>query len=248
MKVRYKLCGALLLSAIGAGLIFPSATQANEIDGKGKVNFTEDLTINPPNTLPGEEDGPILTEPDQDLSPAAMKIVSVTDMDFDTHTILANDTNKTYDVLPFATTDTGGNAIKTAHFIRYQDVRSNVVNNFHTVTAKMTQQFTNATLNTTLDAATISYKKISLVTGSNSSTLPAQPLSTQTLELNDPVNFVQNQEAGKGFGVFEIMFGTNADAQGDNYEDTIVLNVPGSNVLKSGDYTAVVKWTIADAI
>lgn len=249
MKLAHKLCGAALLSVVGIALAVPSATKANEVDGKGKINFTEDLTTNPSNYIPGESTGPILVEPTQDTTPAAMKIVSVTDLDFDTHAIVANDTDKSYSALPFSTKDTDGKDVKVAHFIRYQDIRSDVANNYHTVSATLTQQFTNANLGTTLDGATIDYNNISLVTGTNNATLPNQPLATQTLELNTPVPFVENTTAGKGYGVFEIMFGTNDTAQAaDTYKDTIVLNVPGTNVLKKGDYTAVVKWTIADTM
>ncbi|MHC5218127.1 WxL domain-containing protein [Enterococcus sp. LJL128] len=253
MKTSHKLAGAALLAALGLGLAAPSMTKAAPTyadaktgAGEGKINFTTDTSTNPTNLPPGQSTGTPMTEPTQNSNPGPLKIVSVTNMDFDTHKIVANDTDKSYDALPF--TDPGTKQT-TAHFIRFQDIRADAAttNNWWTVTGEMTKQFQN-TAGQTLDGATLDYKKISLVTGTNAATKPVAPATaTQTLSLNNPVPFYTNREAGKGFGVFELMFDNNANAQAGTY-DGITLNVPGTNVLKATEYKAEITWTIAEVI
>ncbi|MBL1230303.1 WxL domain-containing protein [Enterococcus sp. BWB1-3] len=250
MKTSHKLVGAALLAAVGAGLAIPSATKADfdgtDASGKGTVEFTTDTSTNPTNLPPGESTGDPLTAPSQNPNPGTLKVVSVTDIDFDSHAIVANDSEKTYDALPF----TDGNQT-TAHFVRFQDVRSDVASNYYTVKAALTSQFTNTAMSSTLDGATLTYKNISLVTGTNAATLPTDAVQEVTsLEFADDGSkaqvFVESNEDGKGFGVFEIMFDTTANAQADTY-DGVTLTVPGDNVLKAGQYQAEITWTIADA-
>lgn len=244
MKNTHKLAGAALLAAVGLGLAVPSATKAApEVTGKGKITFTQDLTTNPSNVLPGESSGDELTEPTQNPDPLPLKIVSVTDIDFDSHNIVVNDSDKTYEALPFSDATSGQTG---AHFVRYQDVRADTATNFHTISAEMTKQFTNGTF--TLDGASLTYKNASLVSGTNKATLPSAAAITPTfdLALNTAQTVVTNKEAGKGFGVFEIMFDTNANAQAGTY-DGVTLNVPGTALLKTGEYQAEITWSIADA-
>ncbi|MDN3675928.1 hypothetical protein QWY90_01155 [Flavobacterium paronense] len=149
MKNSQKLVGVALLATAAVGLALPSISKAApSVTGKGKVTFTQDLTTNPSNNKPGESTGPELNEPSQNTDPLALKIVSVTDMDFDSHNIISNDSNKSYEALPFATTtgkDDKKEPVKTAHFVRFQDVRADTTNNYFTISAKMTKQFSNAT-------------------------------------------------------------------------------------------------------
>ncbi|MGC6769302.1 WxL domain-containing protein [Enterococcus sp. LJL51] len=253
MKTSHKLAGAALLAALGLGLAAPSMTKAapgypdaKTGVGEGKIKFTTDDSTNPTNLPPGQSTGTPMTEPTQNPNPGPLKIVSVTNMDFDTHKIVANDTDKSYDALPFTDPGTGQT---TAHFIRFQDIRADAAttNNWWTVKAKMTKQFTNAN-NQELTGATLDYKDITLVTGTNAATKPLAPAtSTQTLALNAEKEFYTNREAGKGFGVFELMFDDNANAQAGTY-DGITLNVPGTNVLKASEYKAEITWTIAEVI
>lgn len=252
MKTSHKLTGAALLAVLGLGLAVPSMTKAapgypdaTTGVGEGKIKFTTDDTTNPTNLPPGESTGTPMTEPSQNPNPGALKLVSVTSMDFDTHKIVANDADKSYDALPF--TDPGS-AQTTAHFVRFQDIRADAAtaNNWWTVNAELTKQFTNAA-GQTLDGSTLDYKKISLVTGTNAATKPSlAATTTQTLALNTVQPFYTNKEVGKGFGVFELMFDTNANAKAGTY-DGITLNVPGTNVLKASEYTAEITWTITDA-
>lgn len=249
MKNTYKLAGLFLLATITTGFALPTAAKAaTDVAGAGKITFEQDLSTLPDNLLPGQPDGPILTGPDQNVDPSALKIISVTDLNFDVHKIAVNDSNKTYKTLPFTTKDTEGNDVTTAHFVRFQDVRTNVAENHYTLSAKMTKQFTDETNDATLNGATLAYKNISLVSGTNNTTLPSPATisaTTQTLALNSTQNFVVNNEIGKGFGIFELMFDTNENASAGTY-DGVTLNIPGTNKLTAGDYQGEVTWSIAD--
>ncbi|MFD1902642.1 WxL domain-containing protein [Enterococcus termitis] len=258
MKLAHKVFGGVLVAATVLTLAQTATTTkaapGDEVVGKGKITFTEDLTTLPSNVPGGaSSQAPSITSPSQNTTPSARKIISVTDLDFDVHSIVATDTaNKTYKAVPFETTEVAtGKDVKIAHFVRYQDIRSTVAENHYSVKAELTKQFTNSSVGGELNGATLTYKNISLQSGFNPGTLPttatALPASTQTLSLNQPEVFVNNKEAGKGYGVQDIVFGTNADAASSNY-DSVDLNVLGTTRLKSGEYQAEITWTIEDAI
>lgn len=254
--------GATLLGAVGIGLAVPFATAraASDVTGKGKITFEQDNSTLPSNVPGGSSGGSTMTHPTQNPDPLALKIVSVTDVDFDTHKIVTNNNEKTYDALPF--TDPGTKQT-IAHFVRYQDIRSDVATNFYTIQAELTKQFSTKVGETefTLDGATLDYKNVALVTGTNGDTLPSATAVKQNpfqlTQDNGAQDVVVNKEDGKGFGVFEIMFDTNENAakslekpaegeQATKY-DGITLTIPGKNVLKAKEYSAEITWTISDS-
>ncbi|MEI5993840.1 WxL domain-containing protein [Candidatus Enterococcus mansonii] len=251
MKTTHKLASAALLAAVGVALAIPSATKAatspNQT-GKGNIEFQTDTSTNPSNLPPGESSGEELTEPTQNPDPSELKIVSVTDMDFDKHDILANDSEKTYKAVPF----TDGTQT-VAHFVRFRDIRANVAENFYTIDVALTKQFTSTgTLTSELTGAKLTYNNISLVTGTNSATLPTQAAVSSVTDLefaedgSKSQTILTNKQSGKGFGVFELMFDTNENAKaGKDVYDGVTLKVPGTNVLKSTNYEAEITWTIA---
>ncbi|EOI06723.1 hypothetical protein UAY_00065 [Enterococcus moraviensis ATCC BAA-383] len=251
MKTTHKLASAALLAAVGVGLAMPSATKAApEQKGKGNIEFQTDLTTNPTNLPPGESSGDELTEPTQNPDPSALKIVSVTDMDFDKHDIIANDSEKTYKALPF----TDGTQT-TAHFVRFRDVRANVAENFYSISVALTKQFTSTgAVASELTGSKLTYNNVSLVTGTNSATLPtsAAVKAVSDLEFAEDGSKAQtmltNDQKGKGFGVFELMFDTNENAKaGKDTYDGVTLKVPGDNVLKEAKYEAEITWAITAA-
>ena len=253
MKYTQKVASAALLAVIGLGLALPTVTKAapGDTTGKGKINFTQDNSTNPSNVEPGESTGQEITEPTQNTEANALKIVSVTDMDFDTHAIVANDSDKSYDATAFETTYEDGTKAVMPHFVRFQDVRADGDTNYYTVSAELTKQFTNGAR--VLDGATIAYKNVSLVTGTNMATLP-DTTAAGTLEqafslaLNQKETVLTNKQEGKGYGVFELMFGDKDATKADPTSyDAVTLNIPGTNVLKTGDYQAEITWSIADA-
>lgn len=254
MKQAHKLVGISLIAAVALGMVVPSAVKAapGDVTGKGKINFTQDTTTNPSNVEPGDSSGKEITEPTQNTEANPLKIVSVTDLDFNTHAILANDSDKSYDAKAFTTTYVAdGTTAVMPHFIRFQDVRSDVDTNYYTISAEMTKQFTNGTR--VLNGATIDYKNVSLVTGTNTATMPSTSVAgtlvpTFELKLNQKETILTNKQVNKGFGVFELMFGDKAATKANPASyNSVTLNVPGTNVLKTGEYQSEITWSITDA-
>lgn len=253
MKNSYKLMGAVLLATVSVGLALPSVSKAAPGDnvGKGKINFTQDDSTNPTNLPPGESSGDPITEPTQNTEANPLKIVSVTDLDFDTHAIVSNDSDKTYDAKAFKTTTTKGDEAIMPHFVRFQDIRSDADTNYYTISAELTKQFSNG--KRVLEGATIDYKNVSLVTGTNEKTKPDVTVEgtlapTFNLALDNKETILTNEQEGKGFGVFELMFGDKAATTADpEAYNSVTLNIPGDNLLKTGDYQAEVTWSITDA-
>lgn len=253
MKYSYKLTGVALLLAVGLGISVPTISKAapGDVVGKGNIKFTQDNSTNPSNVEPGESTGEI-NEPTQNTEANPLKIVSVTDLDFDTHAIVSNDANKTYDAKAFKTKfKENGNDTVMPHFIRFQDVRAEKDTNFFTISAELTKQFTNGSR--VLNGATIDYKDISLVTGTNHVTIPNTAVAgtlepTVSLALKQKKVILTNKQEGKGYGVFELMFGDKQKTK-DKPEayNSVTLNIPGSNVLRTGEYQAEITWSITDA-
>ncbi|MFD2388655.1 WxL domain-containing protein [Enterococcus rivorum] len=231
------------MATLAFGMLLPTAVKAEgetgkpDVTSKGKIKFTQDDTVNPPNVGPGEG-GEEIEEPTQNPAKLPLKIVSVTDLDFDTHKIVANDLDKKFNATAFKTKTKGENPkdVILPHFVRFQDIRSDGENNHYTVSAKLTKQFSDG--NKTLTGASIEYKNLSLVSGTNNATLPDTKdgalVNTFTLtEKGGPETVFTNKQDGKGFGVFEIVFGDikKPIENASDYEN-IVLTVPGDNVIK----------------
>ncbi|MHC5228994.1 WxL domain-containing protein [Enterococcus sp. LJL99] len=260
MKNSYKLAGAALLAAVGVGLTVPSVTKADpNVTSKGKVEFTQDTNDTDTTEVTPDSSNPIpITEPTINPDKNPLKIRSVTDLDFDTHEIVSNETagDKVYPAKAFATTKVGTtDAVKTSHFVSFQDIRQDTDTNFHAISAKITKQFTAPATGTAaerkLDGATIAYKNAHLMTSSNPGTQPSAATVTPTFTLNDTdtATVYTNKETGKGYGKFKLVFGEDGnldDTKAEAY-DSVELHVPGTNVVKTGQYEAEITWSIVDA-
>lgn len=261
MKNSYKLAGAALLAAVGVGLTVPSVTKADpNVTSKGKVEFTQDTggTTSETEVIPDPSTETPITEPTVNPDKSPLKIRSVTNLDFDTHEIVSNETSgdKVYPAKAFTTTKAGTtDAVKTSHFVSFQDVRQDTDTNFHAISAKITKQFTAPATGTAaerkLDGATIAYKNAQLVTATNAGTQPSENTVTPTFTLNDidTTTVYTNKEAGKGYGKFHLVFGDYGeldDTKAKAY-DNVELHVPGTNVVKTGQYEAEITWSIVDA-
>ena len=260
MKNSYKLAGAALLAAVGVGLTLPTVTKADpNVTSKGKVEFTQNTNeTGGPIIVPDSSTEIPITEPTLNPDKSPLKISAVTDLDFDTHEIVSNETAgaKVYPAKAFATTVAGTEeAVKTSHFVSFQDIRQDTDTNYHAITAKITKQFTAPATATaaarTLDGATIAYKNAQLVTATNAGTKPSAATVTPAFTLNDtdttPV--YTNKEADKGYGKFQLVFGETGklDETKAKAYDSVELQVPGTNIIKTGQYVAEITWSIADA-
>lgn len=241
-----KLTGIIFLST--SALLSYTAKAVTDWSGEGVINFTEDTSI-PPVTPPGTTE-PEITEPPVNTDPAPLKILSVSNLDFDSHVLLTDDSNKVFPAKAFvaAIADENGDPteelITMPNFIRFQDKRGNVDEHFYQISTKITKEFTNG--NNRIVAASLDYSNAMLVSGTNNATIPSQNVLSTSFEvtLEDSVEVLNNQEPGKGFGMFEIIFGEIDNGTADS---SVNLKVPGENILRVGDYVGEVTWYITDA-
>lgn len=260
MKNITKLTTAALLGTMALGVVAPAAhaETSPDVAGKGHIKFKQEKPENPDPT-PGGEEGPEITEPKPNLDPNPLKIVSVTEMDFDTNEVPVGNAARSYDVLPFETTEVAPEGeeetpLKTAHFVRYMDVRADGFENHHTIKAELTQQFAhNDHEGKFLDGATLLYKKITLEAekGTADTNTPSATAVKTEAEIKEgtQTTIVENKEAGKGRGVFDIIFDKKADKSKYTKEDYrgVSLEVPAAVNMLTGVYTGEVTWTIEDA-
>ena len=260
MKNSYKLAGAALLAAVGVGLTLPSVTKADQnVKSKGKVEFTQNTESDSSNAvIPDPSSETPITEPTLNPDKSPMKIRAVTDLDFDTHKIVSNETTaeKVYPAKAFATTKVGSNeAVKTSQFVSFQDIRQDTDTNYHTITAKITKQFTapatSSASERVLTGAAIAYKNTQLVSATNSNTMasPASVTNAFKLTADNETTVYTNKENGKGYGKFHLVFGDYGELSEEKAKayDSVNLEVPGKQVIKTGKYQAEITWNIVDA-
>lgn len=242
MKTSHKLVGAALLAAVGVSVALPGATKAapeagSEFSGNGKIVFTKDNTsptVEPPGKTGPEIEGPA-NPADLDL-----KILYVSDLDFDQNELLTHGSVKTYDALPNeATVVADGSAMTTPNFVQFQDYRTEVENKYK-ISAAITQQFTNGTH--VMDNAKLNYSNATWMSANNSATMPTSTIANFTVT-DTKADVVTVNEAGKGYGKHDIAFG--------GYDDTaaksVQLEIPGDVILAAGEYQAEITWYIEDA-
>ncbi|MHC5247183.1 WxL domain-containing protein [Enterococcus sp. LJL90] len=257
MKRSHKIAGAALLATVAAGAVLSAQTNAaSSMTGSGTVEFTAGgtQTTNPTNRPPDDSTGPEIVEPSQNPDLGKQRIISVTDLDFDVHQALETETD--YDAKVFTTTEVvSGNEISMPHFVRFQDVRTDVPVNNYLIQAQITSQFTNAgTAANVLTGSTIEFKDASLTTSyaeyANNIPTGALPTASSTVVRADaPVDVVRwagdATNINAGFGTFEIMFGTKDSVTDGTYDAVTLHRQPGVTV-RDGVYNAEITWTIAD--
>lgn len=252
MKMTQKLCAAAMVATFGAAVLAPSIVlAAPEWSAEGTITFTEDTT-EPPVTPPGITE-PEITEPEVNPDNSPLRIVSVTPLNFASQQIAGNDSNKVYPATVFSApkADEDGEPteemVDMPHFVRFLDRRADGEENHYTISAKITNQFTNTeNADKELAGATIAYSNVTLVTGTNNATKPSSAVIKPSFELSvdDAATIVTQNEADKGYGVFEIMFGNLAN---NTAAKSVNLKVPGTNVIQAGEYVGEVTWFISDA-
>ncbi|WP_086351138.1 WxL domain-containing protein [Candidatus Enterococcus clewellii] len=243
MKNTHKLCGAALLAVIGFAVAAPSATQA-DWKGDGIVEFEKDTT--PDTITPPDTDGPVLPYPPVNPDPADLKIVAVTPLDFEKHAILTDGSDQTYTVKAFNDAAFGD----MENFVEFKDVRS-VDENTYKIEAELTTQFANGS--SVLTGSSIKYNNVRVSTngsaGANALAPEGVVTSPAALELGNKVTFLDNTSTTKGFGQYKLAFGQRGLAATDagSPEQSVKLNVLGTNAKKVGTYKAEITWSITAA-
>jgi len=251
MKNITKLTTTALLGALALGVVAPAANAATEeVTGKGVIRFDQSNPEIPEVTPPGKDE-PEIDEPGINPDKGALMIVSVTDLDFDTHSIPVGNADREYLAKPFTTKATGTeDDVTMAHFVRYMDIRADGQQNHHSIMAQLTSPFTHETnASSTLEGASIFYDDISIlpVTPTPTAQVPQTGVKTSVEISDEPVEIVNNnQDADGGRGLFDLVFGYDENDNYDNY-DSVSLKVPAAVNMQEGEYTGEVTWTIGDA-
>ncbi|MGC6769775.1 WxL domain-containing protein [Enterococcus sp. LJL128] len=244
MKTSHKLIGAALIAAAGVAVVVPSATKAapGDYTGKGKIVFTKNNT-GTTNTPPGTT-GPVIPGPvnsaDEDL-----KIIFVSHLDFKQNELLTHGNLKTYDADVYKTNegaDGSGAAISMPNYVKFQDHRTDGLENHYTIKAEISKQFTH-TSGHVMANAKLNYSNAKLVSATNGATMPTGAIANFALTYGAESTVLTNKEAGKGFGTHDIQFGD----LGTNADKSVQLEIPGAVILRDGEYQAEVTWKIEDA-
>lgn len=256
MKKSYKIASAAMLAAMGVGLAVASETKATTATGSGKIQFTDGTLTETTDIPPPDTTDPTL-RPTTGIVPGTEKLqfTYISPFDFKTHDLVgtAPGTPKTYDVDVFEQPTTSGGTFKMPHFVRFRDVRNNVTNNWQSIQAAMTTQFTlnNPANPVTLDAD-LEFSGVYVGSAFHQATKPTDAATKAAFTL-DAIGTVEdvylNQQVDKGFGEHELVFGTYAqvNASTTGTYDAIQLKVPASTLIREGTYNAVITWTLADA-
>ncbi|MEI5992309.1 hypothetical protein A5881_003865 [Enterococcus termitis] len=254
MKMTYKLSGAALLTVIGLGLALPSATKADGGDAKvhsstGTIKFKQDGSGSDIVTPPGT-DGPEIAGPKSNPDNGPLKVIAIAPLDFGTNEVTTPTANGwEYYASTFKTTEKADTtkSVEMPNFVTFKDERADDKPNKYKVSAKATT-FKN-TGGKELKAATLTYDNISLTTtGDKGQINPTAAAKTQVVATDGttPTEFVNQNADDKGFGRFDLMFGSIADKTADK---SVKLSIPAANnkLSTASEYTSTITWTIADA-
>lgn len=258
MKLTNKLCGAVLLGAIGLGVALPSTTHA--LVGTGDVEFTRDTSKDTDTGVfpPGGTDESTKITDDSIIVDTAIGdfgVAALTPLDFGQHAVATDTTSREYFAKVYSANEgaTNGSAYPVEHFVKVRDDRS-TLNHKYTLSAELTKQFTGTVEGTavTLDGASINYSNLELVSTVDPALQPTAPVlgaagsKAQTISFGGgSVPFYVNTEANKGRGDIDLAFGRQEKGTADT---SVQLSVPTSTEIFNGKYNATITWTLAETL
>lgn len=255
MKMTHKLCGAALLAATGVALALPNTTKAvNTKEGTGHIGFSYDTsgTSNVVPTEPGNSTGTTITNIPDVTNPGEFGIIAVTPLEFENHDVLTANTKRSYDASVFhANTENPAKGTETfdvQNFVKYQDLRS-IETHAYKLSAAMTAPF-KTTSGVELKGASLTYKNAyTTQTGAVELNPNGVVNAPETLKAEgNSVDFIKNTGVnGVGYGQFEINFGKMNDATQDAAK-SVTLDIPTTSAIGTGDYNAVITWTLSETL
>lgn len=272
MKLTTKCATALValmaVSTLGGGLA-SAADTATSFAGTGKVTVGEAEDTEDPDgkTVDPEEKDDKGTPDEIDVNnktKGPIKVEQVSQLNF------GNIQGKAGAIQTFAqpvlfTKDSEGKELTTPKkrgaLVQFADVRSDVYG--YTLTAAMTQQFSNTDKSKQLGGASITYKSPMLKAGTgNENIAPEAISSTFTLAEDGAASTVLTADKTKqeGKGRYTLEFGQSSDynsqtpGAGQNgtagsLDESVALNIPtntASNMAK-GNYDAKITWSVVVA-
>lgn len=264
--------GLLCTILLGSLFVAPSVgfgEETNSYVSDGIIQYKQeeipDVIITPPT-----KEEPEIDQPKPNETKGLLMIMGATPVDFGINE--ATNAQKEYYAANFSTfeTATPENAVTSEHFVKFRDLRAVEKHNY-TITAQMTKQFTirnaDGTDGPVLKGAKLDYSNLRLETtdanalaGNKPSVVAADNEATLATAIglapdNDGVSAgsqVQvldvHADSNKGFGVFDIVFGTlGATEENLKSERSVKLTVPANLAIVAGkQYKADITWTIAE--
>lgn len=258
MKLSYKLGAAALATVAGVALVIPNTTNADSsLAGTGHIKFsyTSAAPTVPDPTRTNDTSFTQITSNETlpVTDPGEFGIVAVTPLEFGSHSSVTAQSQRDYAAQAYSA---NGGAFTTANFVQFQDYRSGAVHNY-AVKAQITTPFQTGTTasDTLLNGATIQYSNttvkyqdLAIGTGlepANVSASTTLPSGTAIGAAGDSKVFVNNNGGtSAGYGAYALVFGAAAPAT------SVSLNIPtASNAsVASGDYNAVITWTLSETV
>lgn len=250
MKLTNKLCGAALLAVAGVAIAAPNTKAVDNLEHSGDayIEFTRNTDGGPDTTItkPGTTDSTITNIPDV-TDPGDFGIMAVTPLDFSSHEVVAGSiATREYFAEPFEANKGNADAYKVENFVKFRDRRS-TLNRKYTLSAQMTQEFTGkvGTDDVTLAGSKLTFKNLQLKSIEPSHLQPVSPTIQASVELavgGGSKVFIENTEAGRGAGNYELTFGTYDNGSAD---EAVKLDIDGTAQIFETKYTAKVLWTLA---
>ena len=266
MKVR-SLGNIVLLTALVAGLVAPTAANAAESNGHVKVEAGEAKPTDPIVDPENPDKGPDIDPSTPGVHPGdtgQLAITNTTDLEFGTIQTGNALIEKNADAISLVDAEKKPTGEKRGALVSWSDMRG--TNAGYTITAAMTKQFALSDDSKKLGGASISYTNPLIETKSiNKEIAPALTANASAFTLGEDgaAVTVVNAEAGKGAGTYVLEFGQSANydasnavigtsvtpAGTDTTASSVKLTVPQATAasMTLGDYTSTVTWSIVAA-
>ncbi|MHC5373368.1 WxL domain-containing protein [Enterococcus sp. LJL120] len=273
MKLR-TLGASVLIAAIAAGVLLPSAASAGPIAGsatqyesEGSITYTGGDGGETGNVTDPEE-GEEIDEPDPNPTLGELMIIGATDYEFvnaDGSTAQTTAALATYNALPFGTTKTAdGSDILTRHFVEFRDLRGSdevYASRQYKISAAITTPFTRST-GETLNGAKLIYNDVSFQSQVGQSYDTGVAGTDYTIAKSGTIDLSQTGNAAgpsqdfltvdtsddTAMGRFHLLFGATRPTTTTASDDGVQLEVPANQNMRQGTYSAVVTWTISETI
>ncbi|MEI5993782.1 WxL domain-containing protein [Candidatus Enterococcus mansonii] len=241
MKLTHKLCGAVLLGAVGVALAIPNTTKAADPDSK-----TGDMDIQFTRKTSGSVDIPN-SEMSGSMSLSVdykeFGVVAVTPLSFGEQQATA--TSRSYWAKNW-TQSTGS----SANFVAISDERA-VADHRYTVAAQITKPLTSGS--SVLAGSTVTLRNIHLQTQANigdNVKLPAgaivEPGSDRVVTNGESTLIINNTTPGAGIGTTTITFGHLNSADEKDSSKSVKLDIGKDDLIVEGDYRGEITWTMTE--
>ncbi|WP_086315243.1 hypothetical protein A5821_002685 [Enterococcus sp. 7F3_DIV0205] len=260
MKLTHKLCGAVLLAAVGTAVALPNATKADNVpvNGSADIEFTRNTTENTTVTDPtGSSEITDWTVTD----PGEFGIMTVSPLDFDKHAALdipAGGKEK-FEYWAKPATANKGNADQhpIENLVQFKDDRS-IANHSFKLSAELTKNFTAEIAGedaVELKGSTLTYNKMRLITDIAPALKPVTPKFGENGSETSAISFgggskefLVNDVAAadgkvKGKGTHQLTFGSQKEGTAG---DAIKLEFDADTDVRTAKYNATVTWTLAE--